>query len=88
MKVMTKGTISDRGKKYIHVNQHNIKHNTKHPDDLKPVFTIKTREENYYCHEWLNHGLIQGAYREDGSPILSCGARVVLITYGDIEVIR
>ena len=87
MIVMTEGFITG-GKKYIHVNQHNIRHNTKNPDDLKPVFTIKTSKGNYYCHEWLSHGTVQGVYKEDGSQILSCGARVVLVTFDDIEVLR
>ena len=35
-------------KKRIHINQHNIKHNTKHPDNQKPVITVKTSKNNTY----------------------------------------
>ena len=36
-------------KKIIHVNQHKIRHNTKHKTD-EPVLTVKTYKENNYAH--------------------------------------
>ena len=64
-------------KKIIHVNQHIIKHNTKHGTD-EPVLTIKTYKENKYAHEaiiktkdWVE--LAKVIYRPHDP--LSCGAR-------------
>ena len=65
-------------KKIIHVNQHKIRHNTKHKTD-EPVLTVKTYKENNYAHEAV-------IKTKDGTEIarvvyrphkpLSCGARV------------
>jgi len=32
--------------KRIHVNQHNVRHNKKNPDDPKPIFTVKHTKGN------------------------------------------
>ena len=65
-------------KKIIHVNQHIIKHNTKHGTD-EPVLTIKTYKENKYAHEAIiktkdGVELAKVIYRPHDP--LSCGARV------------
>ena len=38
-------------KTVIHVNQHHIKYNRKHPDSTKPVLTVKTYKSNDYTDE-------------------------------------
>jgi hypothetical protein len=74
-------------KKYIHVNQHKIKANIKDGTDL-PVITIKQGRSNIYCHEVLIKGPSSVIYGVGGKQILSCGARVVIATEADVEVIR
>lgn len=73
-------------KTIIHVNQHNIRHNTKHLDDLKPVLTVKTYKTNTYCNEVRIAGESTVVY-SPAKP-LSCGARVWIETLSDVEIIR
>ena len=65
-------------KKIIHVNQHKIRHNTKHgTDDL--VLTVKTYKENNYAHEALlktKDGVHLAKVIYSPHKPLSCGARV------------
>jgi hypothetical protein len=73
-------------KTIIHVNQHNIKANSKGED--KPVITCKTYKSNTYANEAIIYG-------QDGLPAakiiyskekpLSCGAKVWIETYGKVE---
>lgn len=70
-------------KTIIHVNQHNIKHNTKNPDDRKPVLTVKTYKSNTYCDEVVIKGDSKVVYSPD-KP-LSCGARVWIETQAEVE---
>lgn len=72
-------------KSYIHVNQHNIKHNRAHDDDL-PVLTVKSGKRNRYGHEVTMEGSIRVVYRPD-KP-LSCGARVWIECDGAVKIIR
>lgn len=72
-------------KTIIHVNQHNIRHNTKNPDDRKPVLTVKTYKSNTYCDEVILKGNSRVIYSPD-KP-LSCGARVWIETNDDVECI-
>ena len=58
----------------IHVNQHHIKFNKKHPDKVKPVLTIKTYNSNTYTDEVKIGGPSRVVYSPD-KP-LSCGAKV------------
>ncbi len=76
-----------KAKKYLHVNQHNIRRNLKHGTD-DPVITIKEGKSNTYCHEVKILGEATLKYGGNDKPLLSCGARVVLETYADIEIIR
>lgn len=72
-------------KTIVHVNQHNIKHNTKNPDDRKSVLTVKTYKSNTYANEVHIEGPCKIVYSPD-KP-LSCGARVWIETEGSVEVI-
>lgn len=68
-------------KHYIHVNQHNIRHNIKSPDNPKPVITCK----NYKTNKYTNNLTLKD---KDGNEILkvlyspdkplSCGAKVYI----------
>jgi hypothetical protein len=69
-------------KKRIHVNQHNIRHNTKSGDD-KPVITCKTYKGNTYGHCVLIDGPSEVVYPD--KP-LSCGARVWIETEAPVRV--
>lgn len=77
-------------KRIIHVNQHHIKHNNGVPaEERKPVLTLKTYKSNTYASELT-------ILDKDGQPVarivyspdkpLSCGARVWIETYEDVEV--
>ncbi|MDB4330242.1 hypothetical protein N9948_00755 [bacterium] len=70
-------------KKKIHVNQHNIRHNTKHGTN-KPVITCKTYKSNTYGHEVIIHGESKVIYPDKK---MACGARVWMETDGPITVI-
>jgi hypothetical protein len=73
-------------KTIIHVNQHNIKANAK--GEQRPVLTCKNYKSNTYANEAIIYG-------QDGLPAakiiyspdkpLSCGAKVWIETYGNIE---
>lgn len=75
-------------KTIVHVNQHNIRHNTKTGDD-RPVFTVKTYKENRTMNEVT---LLTPEGREvrfvySDTP-LSCGARAwVQFDSDDFEVV-
>jgi hypothetical protein len=74
-------------KTYIHVNQHKIRANKKHGTN-EPVITIKKGRENTYCHEVRILGDSIVRYGGNDSPILSCGARVVIETEAEVEVVK
>ena len=74
-------------KTYIHVNQHKIRSNKKHGAN-EPVITIKRGRRNTYCHAVKILGDSVVRYGGNDKPILSCGARVVIETNGDVEVIE
>jgi len=74
-------------KKYIHVNQHKIRSNKKHGTD-EPVITIKEGRTNTYCHEVDIKGPSRVMYGGNDKPLLSCGARVVIETDSEIEIVR
>jgi len=67
----------------IHVNQHNIRANTKGAN--LPVLTVKTYKENTKCNEVLVHGPSRVVYSPDNP--LSCGARVWVETEAEVTVI-
>lgn len=70
--------------KRIHVNQHNIRHNAKNPDDQKPVFTVKTYKENTIGQRVVIRGYSELVYSPD-KP-LSCGAKVWIETEAEVDV--
>jgi len=71
-------------KTIVHVNQHNIRHNTKTGERL-PVLTVKTYKSNTYAHEVEIKGPARVVYSAD-KP-LSCGARVWIETQSEVVVI-
>lgn len=75
--------------KKIHVNQHHVRSNKTKGTEL-PVITIKEGKTNTYCNEVEILGpsrIIYGGSGCDKKPILSCGARVVIETSGEIKII-
>ena len=74
-------------KTYIHVNQHVIRANKKHGKN-DPVITIKSGRNNTYCHEVEILGPSKVIYGGNDKPLLNCGARVVIETESQVEVVR
>jgi hypothetical protein len=75
--------------KRIHVNQHHIRSNKTKGTDL-PVITIKEGKTNIYCNEVEILGpskVIYGGSGCEAKPILSCGARVVIETTSEINIL-
>lgn len=70
-------------KKKIHINQHNIRRNSKQGTD-EPVITVKTYKSNTYGHEVNILGESKVVYPE--KP-LSCGARVWVECECAVEVL-
>lgn len=70
--------------KRIHINQHNIKHNKKNPEDIKPVVTIKCGGKTYIGQD-IN---ILGESKIIYSPNkpLSCGAHVWIETHNPVNI--
>jgi hypothetical protein len=74
-------------KTYIHVNQHKIRSNKKNGTS-EAVITVKQGKKNTYCNEVKILGPAIVVYGGNDKPILSCGARVVISTESDIEIIK
>ena len=77
-------------KKIIHINQHNIRHNSKN-QDKKPVITCKTYKDNTYTNEAVIYGqdgleAARVVYRPDNP--LSCGAKVWIETNNDVKLLN
>lgn len=74
-------------KTIIHVNQHNIRANSKREEGESPlpVLTIKTYKSNIYANEVEILGPSKIVYSPD-KP-LSCGAKVYIVTEGIVKVI-
>jgi hypothetical protein len=53
-----------------------------------PVITIKQGKSNIYCHEVNILGPSRVVYGGNEKPLLSCGARVVIETEAEVEVIK
>lgn len=70
-------------KRRIHVNQHNIRKNSKHGSNL-PVITVKTYKSNEYGHTVEIHGPSRVVYSPN-KP-LSCGARVWIETESEVTI--
>jgi hypothetical protein len=75
-------------KTIIHINQHNIKSNAKNKANL-PVITCKTYKENKYANEVAildKNGEVAAKVIYSPDKPLSCGARVWIETYNQIEI--
>jgi hypothetical protein len=72
-------------KKYIHVNQQKIRSNLKHGTH-EPVLTVKEGKKNTYGHSVRINGPSEVIYGGNDKPLLSCGARVVIVTEAEIEI--
>jgi len=72
--------------KRIHVNQHNVRHNKKNPDDSKPIFTVKHTKGNEKGNAVHIYGPSALVY-EPEKP-LDCGAHVWIQTTAAVEVIE
>jgi hypothetical protein len=72
-------------KTIIHVNQHEIKANTKNGTN-NPVLTVKTYKSNTYAHRVKINGESEIVYSPD-KP-LSCGARVWIETQADVTILE
>ncbi len=73
-------------KTYIHVNQHHIRSNKTKGTSL-PVITVKQGRKNTYCNEVQILGPSKVLYATGEKPLLSCGARVAVVTDSPIEVL-
>jgi hypothetical protein len=74
-------------KTYIHVNQHVIRANKKH-DKNDPVITVKSGKNNTYCHEVEILGPSKVVYGGNDRPLLNCGARVVIETESEVNILK
>ncbi len=70
--------------KRIHVNQHEIRKNTKDGDD-RPVITVQTSEGSLVAHEVEIHGPTKII---SSKPQLSCGARIWIETRALITLVH
>lgn len=76
-----------RKKTYIHVNQHVIRANKKN-DASDPVITVKQGIRNTYCSRVKILGPSEVIYGGNDRPLLSCGARVVISTEAEVEIVE
>jgi len=74
-------------KTYIHVNQHMIRANLKN-GTADPVITVKRGTRNTYCSRVKVLGPSEVIYGGSGRPLLSCGARVVIETESEVEIVK
>ena len=72
-------------KTYIHVNQHHIRSNKSKGTNL-PVITVKQGKKNTYCNEVEILGPSKVIYGGNDKPLLSCSARVVIITESEVII--
>lgn len=78
-----------KSKTYIHVNQNNIRSNKSKGTDF-PVITVKKGKSNTYCNEVeiLGPSRIIYSGSGDSKPVLSCGARVVIETDSEVNIVQ
>lgn len=72
-------------KTYIHVNQQKIRGNLKHGTN-DPVITIKQGKNNTYCRKVKVLGPCEVVYSGNDKTLLSCGARVAVVTDSEVLV--
>jgi hypothetical protein len=75
----------------IHVNQHNVRHNKKHPDEeLRPPLTVKDYKQNRKCFEAEikdDKGHVVARFVSSPDKPLACGATVWVETSLEVTVI-
>ena len=69
--------------KKIHINQHNVRSNSKHITDL-PVMTVKSYKENIKGDTVQINGASTVVYKPEHP--LSCGAKVWIETHAEVRV--
>ena len=74
-------------KTYIHVNQHVIRSNKKNRTS-EPVITVKRGSKNTYCKKVKILGPSEVVYSGNDKPLLSCGARVAIVTESEVEILE
>lgn len=72
-------------KTYIHVNQHKIRANLRNGTS-EPVITVKQGKKNTYCSSVTINGPATVLQSTTDKPILSCGARVVMVTTAGVTI--
>ena len=75
-------------KKYIHVNQHNIRRNAKQ-GTKDPVITCKTYKSNQYSNRvdiLDSRGVVVASVVYKPEKPLSCGAKVWIETSNEVKV--
>ncbi len=76
-------------KTIIHVNQHNVRHNKKHPNDLRPPLTVKdyTQNRKGFEADILDEvGNVVATFVSRPEKPLSCGATVWVQTNLGVDV--
>ncbi len=79
--------MKKKKKTYIHVNQHVIRANKKN-DATDPVITVKQGTKNTYCSRVKILGPSEVIYGGNDKALLSCGARVVITTDSEVEIVE
>jgi hypothetical protein len=73
---------------YVHVNRNVIARNAKHgTDDPAVRFQTGRYGKPTYCHELEIEGPSRVLY-SPSTPILPCGARLVIVTEAEIKVLK
>lgn len=73
----------------IHVNQHNVRHNKKNPDDVRPPLTVKDYKQNrkgYEADILDAEGRVVATFVSRPEKPLSCGATVWVSTELEVNV--
>lgn len=74
-------------KTWIHVNQNKIRQNLKHGTN-EPTITVKQGKKNIYCRRVMINGPCEVISSGNDKPLISCGARVAILTNSPIKVLE
>ncbi len=73
---------------FVSVNKQTIARNARHGEKNPPIRIARGKSgKPSYAHEIRVSGPCRLVYDSE-KPLLKCGARLVLVTDGDVEVIR
>lgn len=74
---------------YVSINGHTIRANKLHGRNDPPIRIARTKSDAKprYAHEIAINGSSRLIYSPEGA-ILKCGARLVIETFGEVEIIR